>query len=76
MQIRQDLASEAIDRAVAKPLGMDTVEAALGILRVNTNNIIQAIRLMTVNRGIDPRNSCLVAFGEVALSMQRMLRDC
>jgi N-methylhydantoinase A len=63
MQIRQDLASEAIDRAVAKPLGMDTVEAALGILRVNTNNIIQAIRLMTVNRGIDPRNSCLVAFG-------------
>ena len=63
MQISQDLAYEAISRAVAQPLEMDAVEAALGILRVNTNNIVQAIRLMTVNRGIDPRNSCLVAFG-------------
>ena len=63
MQISQDLAHEAISRSVAQPLEMDVVEAALGILRVNTNNIVQAIRLMTVNRGIDPRNSCLVAFG-------------
>ena len=63
MQIRQDLAHEAVHRVVAMPLGMQTVEAAAGILRVNTNNMMQAVRLMTVNRGIDPRDSCLIAFG-------------
>ena len=63
MQIRPELAEEAVRRAVATPLGIDTVAAAVGTLRVNTNNMMQAVRLMTVNRGIDPRDSCLIAFG-------------
>jgi N-methylhydantoinase A len=63
MTIKRDLAMKAIEEKIAKPLDIDLIEAARGILRVTTNSTMQAIRLMTVNRGLDPRKSCLIAFG-------------
>ena len=63
MPIRAALAREAIAREIAAPLGMSVEAAARGILRVNTNNTMQAIRLMTINRGLDPRDAALIAYG-------------
>src|SRR4029079_3216023 len=39
------------------------VEAARGIVRIANNNMINALRLVSVNRGYDPRDFTLVAFG-------------
>ena len=56
-------AREAIHNKIAEPLGMSTEEAAAGILRVVNAGMARAIRLMTVERGLDPRNYVLVPFG-------------
>lgn len=61
--LRADLAEAAVRRHVAGPLGLGVVEAAEGILAVATAQMEQAIRLMTVARGYDPRDFTLVTFG-------------
>lgn len=63
MSISPDLAEDAVRREVGEPLGLDVVEAAAGIVDVNTHNMLQAIRLMTVNRGVDPKLCSLLALG-------------
>jgi N-methylhydantoinase A len=57
---------EAVDRAlgeVAGRLGVDVVEAARGVVRIANNNMINALKLISLNRGYDPRDFTLVAFG-------------
>ena len=57
---------EAAERAVARvgaALGVDTVKAAAAILRVANSNMERAIRAVSVERGEDPRDFPLVAFG-------------
>ena len=61
--LRRDLAEAAIERHVAGPLGLSLTRAAEGILAVATAHMEQAIRLMTVARGHDPREFVLVTFG-------------
>ena len=58
-----DAAREAIKRRVAHPLGMDIHEAARGILSIADHNMTGAIRVVSVERGYDPRNLVLVPFG-------------
>ena len=56
----------AAERAVARVaagLGLDTVGAAAAILRVANSNMERAIRAVSVERGEDPRDFPLVAFG-------------
>jgi N-methylhydantoinase A len=56
----------AVDRAldaIAERLGGDSAEAARGIVRIANNNMINALKLVSVNRGYDPRDFTLVAFG-------------
>jgi len=61
----------AVDRAAAEgavaelggTLGLETEDAAEGILRVACVEMAQAVRVVTVERGIDPRDLALVAFG-------------
>lgn len=56
----------AAERAVARVgagLGLDTVSAAGAILRVANSNMERAIRAVSVERGEDPREFPLVAFG-------------
>ncbi len=44
-------------------LGTDRVQAARGIVRVAEHNMVNALKLVSVNRGHDPRDFVLVAFG-------------
>ncbi|MGE3334244.1 MAG: hydantoinase/oxoprolinase family protein [Rhodospirillaceae bacterium] len=48
---------------LAQSLGMDKMEAAEGVLTVINSNMANAIRSRTVQKGIDPREFALVAFG-------------
>lgn len=56
-------AAEAIDRVIASTLGVTVGEAALGILNVATTNMVGAVRKITTERGYDPRDFALAAFG-------------
>jgi N-methylhydantoinase A len=62
MKIRQDLSKAAIQR-VADQLGLGLMETAQGILSVVTANMARAIRVISVQRGHDPRDFTLMAFG-------------
>jgi N-methylhydantoinase A len=53
----------ALGEAALVPLGMEAVEAALGVVRVVDANMARALRVVSVERGIDPRGLALVAFG-------------
>ena len=57
------LARAAIERCVAKPLGLSVEEAALGIHRVVNAQMVEGIRLVSIRRGLDPRRFTLVALG-------------
>jgi N-methylhydantoinase A len=63
-EIQADM--DAVDRAlgaIAEKLGVDRTEAARGVVRIANNNMINALKLVSVNRGYDPRDFTLVAFG-------------
>jgi N-methylhydantoinase A len=63
MALDADRAREAIRRHVASPLGMDLNAAARGLLTIVDNTMVGAIRVVSVERGHDPRDFALVAFG-------------
>ena len=63
MRIFPESSREAIQRAVAGPLRMDVTAAASGIYEIVNANMAAAIRVVTVQRGIDPREFSLIAFG-------------
>jgi N-methylhydantoinase A len=56
-------ARAAISERVARPLGLGLEAAAQGILDIVNNNMVGAIRLVSVERGYDPRDFALVPFG-------------
>ncbi len=58
-----DAAARAISEHIAHPLGLDLVEAAVGILRVANATMARGIRVVSVERGHDPRRLTLVPFG-------------
>lgn len=62
MRLDVDRAATAIDR-IARRLKLDRSAAAAGILRVANSNMERAIRVVSVERGYDPREFSLVAFG-------------
>jgi N-methylhydantoinase A len=57
------LAEAAVARFVAAKLGMELHEAAEAILKVANANMADAVRLISISRGHDPRDFALVAFG-------------
>jgi N-methylhydantoinase A len=63
LALRAELAREAIQREVATPLGLALVEAAQGIRDVANASMARAIRAVTIERGRDPRDFTLMAFG-------------
>jgi N-methylhydantoinase A len=56
-------AEAAIRRHVAAPLGLGLEDAARGMLAILDNAMVGAIRVISVERGHDPRDFALVAFG-------------
>ncbi len=63
MEIKPELAAHAIMAKVGEPLGQTLDEAALGIIDVMNNNMIQEISKESVRRGFDPREFALFACG-------------
>ena len=75
MKVRQDLSKAAIGLLAAR-LGMDTMATAQGILSVVTANMAKAIRVISVQRGHDPRDYTLMAFGGAGpLHAARLARE-
>ncbi len=56
-------ARRAIEERCAKPLGLDVVEAANGIVEIANAAMVNALHLISVQRGYDPRDFVLVGFG-------------
>jgi N-methylhydantoinase A len=75
MAVRQDLARDALQR-IADQLGMDLMSTAQGVISVVTANMARAIRLISVQRGHDPRDYALMAFGGAGpLHAARLARE-
>ncbi|MSQ70565.1 MAG: hydantoinase/oxoprolinase family protein [Betaproteobacteria bacterium] len=56
-------AEKAIDEKIAKPLGLSAIDAAAGIITIANSNMALAVRGITIEKGVDPRDTALVAFG-------------
>jgi len=63
MRLRPGAAARAIEARVAVPLGLSLEEAAWGIHAIVTTNMELATRVVSIERGRDPRDLTLVAFG-------------
>jgi N-methylhydantoinase A len=63
MRIHPAMARQAIETQVATPLGMSVHQAAAGIWRIVNANMAGATRLVSVEKGHDPRDFALLAFG-------------
>jgi N-methylhydantoinase A len=62
MHLDRDAAQRAV-AALAQELGIDMLACAEGIVRVAEHEMLGALRLVTVERGIDPRRFALMPFG-------------
>ncbi|MHA6325202.1 hydantoinase/oxoprolinase family protein [Roseivivax sp. CAU 1753] len=58
-----DAAARAIDAHVGTPLGLTTTQAAEAILRVANSRMAGAIRLVSIERGFDPKRFAFMPFG-------------
>jgi N-methylhydantoinase A len=63
MALDVDAAAKVIDREVAEPSKLDRAAAARGVLSILDHNMVGAVRIVSVERGHDPRDFTLVAFG-------------
>jgi N-methylhydantoinase A len=63
VQLHKDLAEKAIMSRCAEPLGLTLLEAANGIVEIANSAMVNALRLISVQRGFDPRDFVLVGFG-------------
>jgi N-methylhydantoinase A len=61
--INTDRSREVIEEKIAGPLALSLAEAAQGIFRVVNSNMVNAIRTVSIERGIDPRGHALVVGG-------------
>ena len=63
-EIKADM--DAVSAAFTKlgvRLGLDAVEAARGVVRIANHNMTNALKLVSINRGYDPRDFTMIAFG-------------
>jgi N-methylhydantoinase A len=56
-------AGRAIETHIAAPLGLSLIEAAAAIVAIVNSNMAEALRIVSVERGHDPREFALIAFG-------------
>jgi N-methylhydantoinase A len=62
LALDRDAASRAVGRLAAE-VGMESLACAEGIVRVAESEMLGALRVLTVQRGIDPRRFALMPFG-------------
>lgn len=63
MQLDASLSRQAVEEKIARPLQMSCEEAAQGIHRIANAHMADGIRLVSINRGYDPREFTLVPLG-------------
>jgi N-methylhydantoinase A len=63
MRLDADTAMRTIEGQVAAPLGLTTQRAASGILAIAVSSMANAVRAVTTERGLDPRDFTLIAYG-------------
>jgi N-methylhydantoinase A len=63
MAMSGELANRAIGERFGDPLGLSLEQAAEGVIRIANEHMAHGIRRMTIQRGLDPREFSLVAFG-------------
>jgi N-methylhydantoinase A len=63
MKLDFDGARAALEERIATPLGLSTVEAADGVLRIAATKMSHMVRWVTTERGLDASNFALVAYG-------------
>ncbi len=63
MKLYPDKARAAIDKHIARPLQMSVEDAAYGIIRVVNANMVKGMAGSSIEKGFDPREFTLVAFG-------------
>lgn len=63
LRLRPERSRAVIEDVIAGPLGMTVEQAALGIHRVLNAQMAEAIRLVSIGRGIDPRGYALLPLG-------------
>lgn len=73
MMLDRAAARRAIEERVALPLGISVEEAALGMLDIAVSHMSEVIRLVTVQRGLDPRDFALVATGGAGPAVANLL---
>jgi N-methylhydantoinase A len=66
MELDAAAALDGIRRRCAEPIGLDPIAAAHGMIEIANAAMINALRLVSVRRGYDPRELTLVAFGGAA----------
>ena len=62
-KLDRKLAHEAIEKKIAKPLGISVRDAASGIIEIVNHHMSDLIRKMTIERGYDPRDFVVYGFG-------------
>ncbi len=62
-RLNVEAAAHAIDAHVGSPLGLDTYQAAEAILRVANSRMAGALRLVSIERGFDPKKFAFMPFG-------------
>ena len=63
MRLQPGLGRHAIETRIARPLGLGLRQAAAGIVEVANATMAHATRLVSINKGHDPREFALLAFG-------------
>ena len=57
-----DAVRSAFER-LGSPIGLNALDAARGVIRLSNSNMVNALKLVSTNRGFDPREFSLMAFG-------------
>jgi N-methylhydantoinase A len=63
MKLDVAAARRALHEKVGRPLGLSIEEAALGIVTIADSAMSLAVRAVSVNKGVDPRDTTMIAFG-------------
>ena len=78
MKLDMTTVERAIDEKVARPLGLSTLEAAVGIHNIVNENMAAATRMHLAEKGRDPRRYSMIAFGGAgpvhAYNLARLLK--
>ncbi|MFW9924063.1 MAG: hydantoinase/oxoprolinase family protein [Candidatus Thorarchaeota archaeon] len=62
-KIFKDLSEKSIRENISNKINLDEIESAFGIIKIANTNMSRILRIVTVERGLDPRDFKLLAFG-------------